>query len=140
MLNWPITQALRAVTDRLNAGDPAPMVRMFADDAVFVFPGDSSWAGEYRGRDQIRTFLERFVASGLRIEVDEVLSAGWPWSLRIAVRYHDVAHGDDGSVVYENDGIIYDRLRWGRIVHHEVLHRDPERIADFDRYLEQSRP
>lgn len=135
MLNWPIARALDAVTGRLNQGDPSLMVRMFADDVTFVFPGDSSWAGEYRGKEEIRAFLDRFVSSGLRITIDEVLSNGWPWDLRLAVRYHDVAHGPDGALVYENDGFIYDRIRWGRIVHHEVLHRHPGRIDEFDSYL-----
>lgn len=135
MYAWLVGRALRKVTSQLNAGRPALMVRMFAPDAEFVFPGTSSWAGTYRGRDEIRGFLDRFVDAGISIELVDVVVSGWPWSMRIVVRYRDTACDASGAVVYENEGLIYDRLRRGRIVYHEVLHRYPERTDAFDEYL-----
>ena len=135
MYAWIVGLALKKVIARVNAGRPGLMVKMFAPDAEFVFPGESSWAGTYRGRDEIRGFLDRFVAAGLQIDLVDVVVSGAPWSMRIVVRYTDRARRDDGLIVYENEGLIYDRLRRGRIAYHEVLHHHPERLADFDTYL-----
>ena len=52
---------MRRGVRRLNAGDIGPMLSSFADDATLVFPGDHSWGGEYRGKAEIKKFLERFV-------------------------------------------------------------------------------
>ena len=35
---------------KLNAGDYGPALAMYADDVEFSFPGDNSWADEFRPR------------------------------------------------------------------------------------------
>jgi len=56
-----VSRLMRRGVRRLNAGDIGPMLSSFADDATLVFPGDHSWGGEYRGKAEIKKFLERFV-------------------------------------------------------------------------------
>jgi ketosteroid isomerase-like protein len=46
----------------LNSGDLGPLLASFSDDAVLTFPGQSSWAGEYRGKVAIEQFVRRFRA------------------------------------------------------------------------------
>ena len=43
--------ALRESVRRVNAGDPRLLFATYARDVRFVFPGDSSWGGDYRGRE-----------------------------------------------------------------------------------------
>src|SRR5204863_483919 len=55
--------AVRALLRRnaaaLMAGDPAPLLRMYAEDAELVFPGRHSWGRTYRGKGEIEAFLHR---------------------------------------------------------------------------------
>jgi hypothetical protein len=37
-------------------------------------------------------------------------------------------------VIYENEGVLFDRLRWGRIREH-ISYEDTQRTLDFDRKL-----
>ena len=125
---------LRWANARLNEGDVEPLLRLYAEDATLVFPGASSWGGTYRGRAEIGGFLRRFVAAGLRGEIEDAVISGPPWRTTVCVRFSDEARGADGAVVYSNEAILVARSRWGRIVHQEDF-EDTERVAAFDRYL-----
>jgi hypothetical protein len=111
------------------------MLSRYTNDAVLIFPGDSSWGGEHRGRDAIEKFLRRFVAAGIQFEAHNVVVTGWPWSATIWVRFSDHARAPDGTVVYENRGVIRAETRFGKIVLQEDF-EDTEKVAAFDRYLE----
>jgi len=131
-------QAVRAVLRRnagaLMAGDPRPLLRMYAPDATMVFPGAHSWGRTYRGRDEIEGFLRRFHAAGLRGELGAILVEGPPWATRIAAEFEDHAHDAAGTRVYENRALIVLRTRWGRVVHEE-LYEDTQKVAAFDEHL-----
>jgi len=71
MLSWLGKKLLDYTTGKLNAGDVKPTLRMDAGDVEFTFPGDSSWAGVFRGKRELRPWLERFVEIGLQIYADE---------------------------------------------------------------------
>lgn len=118
----------------LRAGDPEPLLRMFSDDAELVFPGEHSWGRTYRGRAEIRGFLERFVAAGLRGETRAILVQGPPWRTEIAVEFEDEALDEGGAVVYENRALIRLTARWGRIVREET-YEDTQRVVAFDEHL-----
>lgn len=118
----------------LCAGDPEPLVRMFAAGAVLIFPGEHSWGRTYRGRDEIRGFLERFVAVGLRGEAGAILVQGPPWRTEIAVEFNDEARDPGGALVYENRALIRLTARWGRIVREET-YEDTQRVVAFDEHL-----
>jgi uncharacterized protein (TIGR02246 family) len=123
----------------LNEGDIAPLTSIYADDVRFVFPGESSWAGDYRGRDEVTQFVERFVETGLKIEPDEILVDGPPWNTRFALRYHDSYTAPDGEVVYENSGLFFGRIAWGKLKYYE-LQEDTEKVAEFDLWLVEHEP
>lgn len=125
---------LRRAIRRVNAGDIGPMLSSYADDAVLVFPGESSWGGEHRGRDAIEAFLRRYARLGLQFEAHEIVVSGWPWSATIWVRFSDHARAPDGTVVYENRGVIKAKTRWGKIVLQEDF-EDTHKVAAFDEYL-----
>ena len=134
MFGWLVNVMLRRSIGRVNAGDIGPMLSGYAKNAVSVFPGDSSWGGEHRGRDAIEQFLQRFVRVGIQFEAHEIVVSGWPWSATICVLFSDHAKAPDGTVVYENHGVIYARMRWGKIVYQETF-EDVNKIAAFDEYL-----
>src|SRR4051794_41803172 len=85
--------AVRALLRRnvaaLMAGDPAPLVRMYAADAELVFPGDSSWSQTYRGREAIAGFLRRFLAAGVRGGGGRVFVDGPPGAARLGGEFDD---------------------------------------------------
>jgi ketosteroid isomerase-like protein len=125
---------LRRAIARINVGDIGPMLSSYAKDAVLVFPGDSSWGGEHRGKDAIEAFLQRFVRAGIQFQAHNIVVTGWPWSATIWVRFSDCAKAPDGTVVYENRGVIRAETRWGKIVLQEDF-EDTEKVAAFDTYL-----
>ncbi len=127
-----------------NAGDAGPALRMFADDAVLCFPGDNSWANQHRptsrgrdafathrGRAEIEAFLDRYVATGMQMEVDDILVNGPPWNMRAAVRVHHWVPGDDGQDRYTNRAVLFVESRWGKL-HFQEDYEDTERVAAFD--------
>jgi hypothetical protein len=82
---------------RANAGDYRPALAMFSDDLEFSFPGDNSWADEFRplrrgrqvhvthrGKAEMERFLQRYVAAGIQMEIEDILVNGPPWNLRAA--------------------------------------------------------
>lgn len=129
-----VGRLLRWVIEQLNQGRVSRVVWLFSADAVFEFPGESSWSGTRKGRHEIGRWLQRFADTGLALEVVDVVVSGGPWDMRVATRFRDRLVDGDGSVVYENEGVLYDRIRWGRITRHES-HEDTERVARFDEYL-----
>ena len=130
---------LRESVRRVNAGDPRLLFATYARDVTFVFPGDSSWAGEYRGREEVKGFVRRFIDVGLALEPTDILIDGPPWTTRVCLRFVDRARAQDGTLVYENDGVILIRSKWGRVRHYEN-HEDTQKVAEFDRWLEAQRP
>jgi len=134
MLSWLAGVMLRRSIRRVNAGDIGPMLSGYAQDAVSVFPGENSWGGEHRGRDAIEVFLRRFVGVGIQFEAHEIVVSGWPWNATIWVRFSDHVKAPDGTVVYENRGVIHAKTRWGKIVLQETF-EDTEKLTEFDKYL-----
>ena len=128
---------LKRMVPRLMAGDIDTFVRFYADDAVIEFPGENSWGPEYRGREEIRGFFERFLRVGLQGEVREIAVIGPPWRTTVFVHFTDHARAPDGELVYENKAVIRLESRWGKIVR-ERVYEDTERVAEFDRWLERN--
>jgi ketosteroid isomerase-like protein len=130
MVRWMIRRNVRA----LNSGDPAPLLAGYADDAVLVFPGRNSWAGEYRGRDAIAGFVRRFMEDGLVGEAHDILVNGPPWRTTVAVLLTVEARSGRGELVYENRAILFGRAVWGKLVYHEDF-EDTQKSEAFDAYL-----
>jgi ketosteroid isomerase-like protein len=129
-----IRHRIRRNVRALRAGDPGPLLAGFADEAVLVFPGRSSWAGEYGGKSAIGGFLRRFHAAGLEGEVHDIVVNGSPWRTTISVLFIDRAVDPRGRVVYENRVMFLVRAAWGKVVYQEDF-LDTQKVAAFDEYL-----
>jgi ketosteroid isomerase-like protein len=132
-VRWMVRRNTRA----LRLGNPGPLLAGYDSDAVLVFPGTSSWAGEHRGKPAIEAFLKRFLAAGLVGDVQEILVNGPPWRTKICVLFADMARDDSGNVVYENRVALFGCIEWGKIVYQED-YLDTIKVEEFDRYLGRS--
>jgi ketosteroid isomerase-like protein len=128
---------LRRSANRFFDGDVDGYLRFYADDAELHFPGDNSWGPVYRGKDEIRGFLERFLSVGLGGDLHEIVVDGPPWNTTVFVRFTDYGRDAEGTVFYDNSAAIFLKVRWGKVVHEEVF-EDTEKTAALDRYLERS--
>jgi len=131
-VRWMIRRNMAA----LRRGNPAPLLASYADDAVLVFPGQSSWSGEHRGKSAIEAFLRRFLEVGIVGEAHEILVNGPPWRTTVCVLFSDQVVDDADNVVYENRAVLFGRIVWGKIVYHEDF-EDTQKVEAFDRYLAQ---
>ena len=133
MYSWIVGRVVRVLVGRVNAGDVPTIMRMFADDAVLVFPGSSSFAGEHRGRHEIESWFSRFLALGPNLLVHDVAVAGPPWNMRILFRFSD-SIAIPGGGRYENEGMEYLRIRWGK-AREQRVYLDTEKVAQLDRQV-----
>jgi ketosteroid isomerase-like protein len=135
MYSWVVRQALRRLEKQLGEGEVDKLIGAYADDAVMVFPGASSWGGEQRGKAAIRAWLERFVALKPAFTLGDAAVAGPPWNMRIFFQFSDRIVAPDGFD-YRNAGMEYIRMRFGKIVEHRV-HLDTQKVAELDEHLSQ---
>jgi ketosteroid isomerase-like protein len=134
MLSWLANKMISFSLSRLRVGDLRPTLLMDSPDVRMRFPGDSSWAGEIRGRSEHERWLQRFARVGIQIFPDEVVAGGFPWNMTVCVRGHDyLDHPRDGRV-YDNRYVLWAHLRWGRVKDYEV-YEDTLETARFDRWL-----
>jgi len=132
-----IRSRIRRSVQALRDGDPGPLLAGFADDAVLVFPGMSTWAGEYRGKRSIEGFLRRFLDAGLVGETHDIVVNGPPWRTTVCVLFVDRAADADGEVVYENRVMFLVRAVWGKVIYQEDF-LDTQRVTAFDAYLSRT--
>src|SRR5918998_5584316 len=151
MYKATIRWMIRRSVARLNAGDYGPALAMFSDDIEFSFPGENSWADEFRpvqrgravhvthrGKAEVERFLQRYVAAGLQMEVEDILVNGPPWNVRAAIRVHDFSPGDTGDR-YTNRVVLFVTAKWGKLRTQED-YEDTQRAADFDELLRRGAP
>jgi hypothetical protein len=55
------------------------------------------------------------------------------------VHFTDHAADEHGRVVYENQGVIFAKMAWGKIKFGTV-YEDAQKVADFDQYLATHEP
>jgi hypothetical protein len=56
---WIVRAMLRRNLRHLREGDLEPIFSTYADDIRFVFPGKNSWAGEFRGKDEVKRWVRQ---------------------------------------------------------------------------------
>ncbi len=139
MVSWLARQLISRVMARTRAGDVGPTLMLDADDVHFVFPGDNSWSGDFRGKEQHRWWLQRLVAAGVKTEPDEVLAGGLPWRMTVCVRGRAYLDSPAGERVYDNRFVIWGRLRWGKLTDYEV-YEDTQKAKALDGWLEDHEP
>ena len=134
MLSWLAKKMIARNMERASAGDIEPTLKMDADDVRFRFPGDSSWATELEGKEQLRPWLQRFADAGIQISPDEVVLKGFPWRQTICIRGTDHLDTTEGERVYENRYVIWGHLSWGLLRDYEV-YEDTQKSKKLDEYL-----
>lgn len=134
MFSWLGKRILSRNMARVRAGDYRPLLRLDARDVRFRFPGDSSWATELQGKQELERWLQRFVSVGLQIYPDEVVVKGPPWNTTLCVRGTDYLKTPEGETVYENRYVIWGRMKWGLVREYEV-YEDTQKSAALDEYL-----
>ena len=129
MYHWIVKQKVRRGFRRLSAGDCEAVLRQFAGDAVFSFSGRHSLSAEHRDAAMVRLWFGRLyrLFPGIRFEVLDVLSTGWPWNTVAATHFRVHVKLRDGQV-YHNQGMQYLRLRWGRVVE-DRIYEDTQKLA-----------
>ena len=134
MLSWLAKRLIDRNLARASAGDIAPTLRMDAEDVRLRFPGDSSWSGEFEGKEAVERWLRRFADVKIQIHADEVVLKGFPWRQTICIRGHDHLDSPSGERVYENRYVIWGRLSWGLLRDYEV-YEDTQKAKALDGYL-----
>jgi len=134
MRSWLAKKIIDRQLALLRAGDYRPLLRLYADDVRFVFPGDSTWSGEVLGREAMGQWLDRLVRAGLQNFAEQVIVSGPPWNMALAMRGWDYVKEPDGRVVYENRYVLWGRMRWGRIKEYEA-YEDTLKVRALDDYL-----
>jgi hypothetical protein len=134
LYRWSVGALLRRNLRAMKAGDPGPTFATYAEDVRFVFPGRNSWTTDIRGREELERWVRRFVDTGLQLDPEQVLVSGPPWNTTMCLRYTDRYTAPDGSVPYENQGVIYGKIAWGKLKYYEVC-EDTNKVDDFDAYL-----
>jgi ketosteroid isomerase-like protein len=132
--SWLARRLIRRMLDRQRAGDIDGLLRAYAPDVRFVFPGRSSWAADVTGRDAIEAWLRRFHRIGVQFEPKEILVSGPPWNTVVCVHFTDHVQDASGAIVYENRGVIFGRAAWGKLTYYTV-YEDTQKVAEFDQYL-----
>ncbi|WP_439680609.1 nuclear transport factor 2 family protein [Embleya sp. MST-111070] len=119
----------RRIWARMARGDYRAAVDMAAPTVRFRFVGDAAPAAELVGRDAFEQWFADLytLLPGLRLRLTDVVAKGWPWKTTVVVRLAVSATLADGSR-YENEGIQWVTLRWGRMVDDYVL-EDTARLA-----------
>jgi ketosteroid isomerase-like protein len=134
MYRWAVEKLARFVLGRLRDGDARWILALAAKDVRFRFPGEHSWAADFDRKDQVRSWLKRYLRVGLKLTPREVAVSGPPWNTRVFVRFTDAAADSSGEVIYENEGVLFERVVWGRIKEH-VSYEDTLRTVEFDKRL-----
>jgi ketosteroid isomerase-like protein len=139
MVSWIAKQLISRVMASTRAGNIRPTLMLDARDVHFVFPGDNSWSGDFRGKSEVRRWLERLVRTGVKTEPDEVTVSGFPWNMTVCIRGRSWWDAPTGKRVYSNRFVIWGRLRWGKLYDYEV-YEDTQKAKAFDDYLEAELP
>jgi ketosteroid isomerase-like protein len=134
MQSWLAKKMIVRNMASVRAGDYEPQLRAVAKDVHFRFPGESSWAVDIRGKDELERWLQRFVHVGLQIFPDEVVAKGPPWNTTLTVRGTIHLDTPAGERVYENRYVIWGRISWGLLREYEV-YEDTKRSDALDEYL-----
>lgn len=137
LYSFGVRRMLHRTIRRVNEGDIDAALRGYADDVRFSFPGESSWGGHLRGKEQVGAWVRRFSAVGLQLEPETIVVSGPPWATEVCVLFNDYCEDPRGKIVYTNRGVIHARAAWGKVVRYEVF-EDTERVSEFDAYLKSA--
>ena len=133
MYSWIIRRVVALLYGKVSRGELRLPLLGLAKDARFVFPGSSSFGGEYEGKPAIEAWLRRFASLRPEFHVHDAAAAGPPWNMRIFMQFSDRIVAPNGYV-YENAGLELIRLRWG-LIREIRVHLDTEKVTALDAQL-----
>jgi hypothetical protein len=133
MYSWIVGRVVRFMYGKVVIGDLRLPLLAMAKDARFVFPGNSSFGGEQRGKPAIEAWLRRFASLRPEFIVEDVAVAGPPWNMRVFMRFRDRIVAPNGYV-YENVGMEHLRITLG-LIREIRVHLDTERVTALDAQL-----
>jgi ketosteroid isomerase-like protein len=134
MYRWLLRKVVSWLLAELRRGRTRWLLWLMADDVHFRFLGEHSWSADFHGKSGVRDWLRRYVRAGLQLHPREIVVGGPPWRTTVCTWFVDRASAPTGEMVYANEGVLVDRVRWGRITEH-VSYEDTQRTAAFDEYL-----
>lgn len=137
MYRWTMSKLTRLLLARLRCGDPRWLLAFMANDVHFRFLGQHSWAADYHSKRQVHEWLARYVYVGLQLQPHEIVVSGPPWNTVVCTRFTDSATTPTGDLMYENEGVLFDRVVWGRIREH-ISYEDTQQTAAFDARLAEA--
>jgi ketosteroid isomerase-like protein len=122
MLSLIVRRIVKDGYDKQNRGDFQALARMFAEDGVFEFLGDTPFGGERRGREAIRGWFEQVERNfgRLRLTAHDVVVSGPPWNMRVIVRFSDAYELISGDT-RTNSGFQFLRIAWGKVKEERIL-------------------
>jgi ketosteroid isomerase-like protein len=133
MYSWIITRIVALLYGKVSRGNLRLPLLGLANDAVLVFPGASSFAGEHRGKPAIAAWMQRFASLHPEFRVVDASVAGLPWNMRVFMRFVDRIVAPNGYV-YENEGMEYILIKRG-LIREIRVHLDTEKVAALDAQL-----
>lgn len=125
-----VASRLRKAYANISAGEFEKVFANFHDDMCFQMIGEHHLGGERRGIAEVRAWFEEVgqLFPDLRLEPETVIVSGWPWNTKVATRFRVSSSLADGGR-YENVGMQFLRLRWGKAVE-DRLYEDTVVLTD----------
>ncbi len=114
-MEHPNATRMRETVDAFMARDVARLLEGFAEDVVWIAPGDTPASGTFRGRDGVRRFfamLDAASVGSIQVDVDDVLAGD-----RYVTIFLDIAaqrHGERMHVLVAQFAEIDEQGRWRR--------------------------
>lgn len=133
MYSWIVGRIVGFLYGKVSKGDLRLPLLGLAKDARLVFPGESSFGGEQRGKSAIEAWMRRFASLRPEFTVHDAAAAGPPWNMRVFMRFTDRIVAPNGYV-YENTGMEYIRIKWG-LIRELGVYLDTEKVAALDAQL-----
>lgn len=122
MLSVIVRRIVEDGYDKQNRGDFLALTKMFAEDGLFEFLGDTPFGGERRGRAAIREWFDQVGRDfgRLRLTAQDVAVSGPPWNMRVIVRFSDTYELISGERL-TNHGFQFLRIAWGKVKEDRIL-------------------
>jgi hypothetical protein len=137
LYRWSIELVTRFALCRLKRGNARWILALMTDDVHFRFLGEHSWSADFHSKSEVKAWLDRYVEVGLQLEPLDVVVSGPPWKTVVCIQFVDSATDGFGNVIYSNEGVLVDRVSWGRIREH-ISYEDTQRTAAFDARLPEA--
>ena len=110
----------RLAFDALNRHDVQALLRNYADEVVFVYPGTVGPHGVHRGKDAVKALLERIFAQfptiDFRIKAIALANAFDLLGNNVVYTHWDVSLTNSHTVRAEFSGITVATVRRGKVV------------------------